>query len=46
VSTGFGGTAPRGPGSPVPWIAAIAAGSLLALTGGLRLRRRRLNTGI
>jgi hypothetical protein len=46
VSTGFGGTAPRGPGSPVPWIAAIAAGSLLALTGGLRLRRRQLNTGI
>jgi hypothetical protein len=30
----------------VPWIAAIAAGSLLALTGGLRLRRRQLNTGI
>jgi hypothetical protein len=46
VSTGFGGTAPRGPGSPVPWLAAIAAGSLLALTGGLRLRRRQLNTGI
>jgi len=46
VSTGFGGTAPREPGSPVPWLAAIGAGSLLALTGGLRLRRgRRLNTG-
>ena len=47
VSTGFGGTAPRGPGSSVPWLAVIGAGSLLALTGGLRLRRsRQLNTGI
>ncbi len=52
VSTGFGGTAPRGPGSPVPWLAVIGAGSLLALTGGLRMRRdglrprRRLRTGI
>jgi hypothetical protein len=47
VSSGFGGTAPHGPGSPVPWLAAIGAGSLLALTGGLRLRRsRQLNTGI
>jgi len=47
VSTGFGGTAPHGPGSPVPWLAAIAAGSLLALTGGLRLRRnRQLHAGV
>jgi Domain of unknown function (DUF4397) len=47
VPTGFGGTAPHGPGSPVPWLIAIGAGSLLALTGGLRLRRgRQLNTGI
>jgi hypothetical protein len=41
VQTGFGGTAPHGPGSPLPWLAAIGAGSLLALTGGLRLRRNR-----
>jgi Domain of unknown function (DUF4397) len=41
VSTGFGGTAPHGPSSPAPWLAAIGAGSLLALTGGLRLRRNR-----
>jgi hypothetical protein len=41
VQTGFGGTAPHGPGSPVPWLVAIGAGSLLALTGGLRLRRNR-----
>ena len=42
VTTGFGGTAGHGPGSPVPWAALIGAGSLLALTSGLRLRRRGL----
>ncbi len=50
VTTGFGGTAGRGPGSPVPWLALIAAGALITLTGGFRLRRhglrRQLNTGI
>jgi Domain of unknown function (DUF4397) len=52
VTTGFGGTAPHEPGSPVPWLAVIGAGSLLALGGGLRMRRdglrshRRLRTGI
>jgi Domain of unknown function (DUF4397) len=47
VSTGFGGTAPHGPGSPLPWAAAIGAGCLLALAGGLRLRRsRQLGAGI
>ena len=47
VSTGFGGTAAHGPGSPVPWLAAIGAGALLALAGGLRLRRgRRLIAGV
>jgi len=47
VSTGFGGTAPHGAGSPVPWLVAIGAGSLLALTGGLRLRRsRQLHAGV
>jgi hypothetical protein len=47
VSTGFGGTAPHGPGSPVPWLVAIGAGCVLALTGGLGLRRhRQLSTGI
>ena len=46
VSTGFGGTAPHGPGSPVPWLVVIGAGSLLALTAGLRLRRgRQLTAG-
>lgn len=50
VTTGFGGTAPHGPGSPLPWAALIGAGSLLALTGGLRLRRnglgRQLRSGV
>ncbi len=50
VRTGFGGTAPHGPGSPLPWLAAIGAGALITLTGGLRLRRnglrRQLNTGV
>jgi hypothetical protein len=48
VSTGFGGTAPRSPGSPLPWLAIIGGGGLLVLTGGLGLRRgwrRRLTTG-
>jgi hypothetical protein len=39
VATGFGGTAPHGPSSPVPWLAAIAAGLALAATAGVRLRR-------
>ena len=48
VNTGFGGTVPHGPGSPLPWLAVIGAGALLTLTGGLRLRRhglRRLTAG-
>ena len=44
ASTGFGGTAPHGPGSPLPWAALIGAGTLLALTGGLRLRRNGLRS--
>ncbi len=50
VTTGFGGTAGHGPGSPVPWLALIGAGALITLTGGFRLRRhglrRQLNTGV
>jgi hypothetical protein len=50
VTTGFGGIAGHGPGSPMPWVALIGAGALIALTGGFRLRRhglrRQLNTGI
>jgi len=50
VTTGFGGTAAHGPGSPLPWAALIGVGSLLALAGGLRLRgnglRRQLRSGV
>ncbi len=50
VTTGFGGTAGHGPGSPAPWLALIGAGALITLTGGFRLGRRglrrQLNTGI
>jgi Domain of unknown function (DUF4397) len=40
VHTGFGGTAPHGPGSPLPWLGLIAVGLVLALTGALTGRRR------
>jgi hypothetical protein len=40
AGTGFGGTAPHGPGSPLPWLAAIGAGLLLVLTGGIWRRNR------
>ena len=42
AGTGFGGMAPRGPSSPLPWLAAIGAGLLLAVAGGLRVRARRV----
>jgi len=41
AATGFGGMAPRAPSSPLPWLAAIGAGLLLAAAGGLRFRSRR-----
>ena len=39
VSAGFGGTAPRQPANPAPWLVTIAAGVLLAAAGLARLRR-------
>ena len=39
VDTGFGGTAPHGAGSPLPWLVLIAGGALLSLAGLRRLRR-------
>ena len=39
AATGFGGMAPRAPSSPLPWLAVIGAGVLLAVVGGRRLRR-------
>jgi hypothetical protein len=47
AGTGFGGTAPHAPASPLPWLAVIGAGALLLLTGGIWWRRskpRRLTT--
>jgi uncharacterized protein DUF4397 len=41
AQTGFGGTAPHGPGSPLPWLELIVGGSALAVGGGLGLRRGR-----
>jgi Domain of unknown function (DUF4397) len=43
VTTGFGGTAGHGPGSPLPWVAVIGVGVLVTLGGGLRLGRARLH---
>jgi Domain of unknown function (DUF4397) len=40
AGTGFGGTAPHGPDSPLPWLAVIGAGMLLVLTGGIWWRNR------
>jgi len=39
ISAGFGGTAPRPPANPAPWLAMIAAGVLVAAAGLARLRR-------
>ena len=41
ADTGFGGTAPRPPADPVPWLLTFAAGSLLAATGLVGQRRSR-----
>ena len=39
AAAGFGGTAPRPPANPAPWLAVIAAGALLGVAGVVRLRR-------
>jgi Domain of unknown function (DUF4397) len=41
ADTGFGGTAPRPPASPAPWLLTMAIGALLAVTGFVGLRRSR-----
>jgi hypothetical protein len=41
VGAGLGGTAPHGPGSPLPWVALIAVGALVTAGGGLWLSRGR-----
>jgi hypothetical protein len=42
AATGLGGTAPRPGPSPLPWLAVIVAGALLAGAGTRRYRRLRL----
>ena len=39
AAAGFGGTAPRPPANPAPWLVIIAAGALLTAAGLVRLRR-------
>jgi len=49
TNAGFGGTAPHGPGVPLPWLVVIGTGALLIMGGGLALRRNkthRLTTGL
>ena len=41
VGTGFGGTAPRQPSDPAPWLLVIGTGTLLTVAGLLGLRRSR-----
>ena len=41
AATGLGGTAPAPGSTPLPWLAAAAAGALLTLAGAYRLRRVR-----
>ena len=42
AATGLGGTAPRPAGAPLPWLALIAAGGVLAGVGARRHRRARV----
>jgi hypothetical protein len=39
AAAGFGGTAPRPPANPAPWLVVITAGALLTAAGFARLRR-------
>jgi hypothetical protein len=41
VATGLGGAAPRPAPSPLPWLAGLATGLLLAAAAAIRLRRSR-----
>jgi len=41
AATGFGGMAPRPGSSPLPWVAAMVLGALIAAAGALWLRPRR-----
>jgi hypothetical protein len=39
ISAGFGGTAPRPPSNPAPWLVMIATGAFLTAAGLVRMRR-------
>jgi len=41
ANTGFGGTAPRLPGNPAPWLLTITVGVLMTIAGFASLRRSR-----
>jgi hypothetical protein len=41
VDTGLGGTAPSPAPSPMPWLAGLAGGLLVAAAAAIRLRRSR-----
>jgi len=44
VDTGLGGTAPNPASDATPWLAMASAGGLLALAGGIAIRRMRRRT--
>jgi hypothetical protein len=44
VATGLGGTAPGPAPSPLPWLAGLAGGLLVAIAAAIRLRRSRAMT--
>ena len=46
ANTGFGGTAPHLPASPVPWLLTIAFGVVLTWVGGNGLRRSRRTAAV
>ena len=46
VNTGLGGTAPRPPAGPAPWLLTIATGTLLAAAGLAGLRRSRRTAAV
>ena len=41
VDTGLGGTAPNPASEATPWLATASAGGVLALAGGMAIRRTR-----
>jgi hypothetical protein len=46
ANTGFGGTAPHAPASPVPWLLTMTFGAVLTWVGGNGLRRSRRTAAV